>query len=126
MFKKVSSVIAVLMGTQPSGLQRNHGSSCCGLCGTENENSIHILFECDKLNTFRTPMWNQVIESMPDGLKTEMNTRDNNEKAIVLLSGFGRSFIREWTQLYMASANFVHTVYYNRSQLYDELVNHDE
>ena len=121
MFKKVSSVVAVLMGTQPSGLQRNHGIRCCGLCGTENESTIHVLFDCNKLRECRSQMWNNVTESMPEGLKLEMDSRDNTEKAIMLLSGFGQSFIHEWTQLYSNSARFVHTMYKKRSQLYDEL-----
>ena len=45
--KYVASVMAVLMGGQPSGLQCNLSKSACRICNTyEIENVTHILLRC--------------------------------------------------------------------------------
>ena len=60
-YKKVAAVLAILMGGQPSGLQRNYGRGSCKLCNIHGAETIeHILFECCILESYRTTLWNNV------------------------------------------------------------------
>ena len=124
MSRRVSSVIAVLVGSQPSGLQRNHGASSCGLCGCQ-EDASHVIFDCIKLSDKRRQLWSQVESTMPQGLRNDINDMTSIEKSIILLSGFGNKFIREWSELYKNAAIFIHEMYVTRSECYDALLDTD-
>ena len=124
MSKRVSSVIAVLAGSQPSGMTRNHGVVECGICGHHKEDVCHVLFDCNGLSNKRHSLWSRVERDMPMGLKNDISTMSSSEKTILLLSGFGNKFIREWSELYKSSAIFVHEMYVSRAISYD-LMNED-
>ena len=119
--KKVSSVIAVLLGSQPKGLQRNIGQNTCCLCGIK-ESPQHILFQCQPLNTIRTRVWADVLSVMPLGMAADLSALDPDSKTAFVLSGMNTtSFIEEWEDIYYKMANFVYCIYRERMLLYDEM-----
>ena len=95
MYKRVSSVVAVLAGSQPSGFTRNHGVAQCGICGHHKENACHVLFDCHGMNDKRHSLWTQVEKDMPHGLRNDVRSMNSSEKTVLLLSGYGQKFIRE-------------------------------
>ena len=121
MCKRVSSVIAVLAGSQPSGATRNPGVVRCGICGHHKEDVCHILFDCHGLREKRDSLWSRVENDMPHGLKTEIRLMTSFDKTVLILSGYGNKFIREWSELYKSTAIFIHELYNTRALLYDLL-----
>ena len=52
--KKVSAVVAILMGGQPKCMQTNIDKSICLICDTRTpDTALYILFECDALSDVR-------------------------------------------------------------------------
>ena len=52
--RQVSGTMAVFMGGQPVGMQRNISGNVCGLCSQRvKETPQHILFECQELDQQR-------------------------------------------------------------------------
>ena len=58
---------------------------------------------------------------MPCALSLEFHDMCNEEKAILILSGYGKTFISEWSDLYLNTANYVDSLYKLRSNLYGTL-----
>ena len=118
MCKKVSSVVAVLMGSQPSGFTHNYGENRCGLCEEAKDTVIHNLFVCRKLEEKRQILWSKVTDAMPLAMKTCVNDMSNFDKTVFILSGYGNKYVREWNELYYETACFVHELYKYRSEQY--------
>ena len=120
--RKVSCIVALLLGSQPKGMQRNLGSNICKLCGLF-ESCEHVLFECSRLNSVRLKVWSEVLNAMPLGM---VNCLPNNthEKTAFILSGMNStySFIQEWTSVYYHISKFVFTMYKERMIQYDEMM----
>ena len=119
--RKVSSIMAVFMGGQPRGLQRNMGSNKCGLCGsyTDRYTPLHILFKCSVLENVRKTAWQALISAMPPRMAIDIERKNMSERCRFLLSAWGGSYIMEWTDLYCATVSYVHVLYAERANIYD-------
>ena len=94
----------------------------CGLCDDHTyDDTIHVLFVCDKLEPLRSRLYEKLVSSMPCALSLEFYDMCNEEKATLLLSGYGKTCITEWRDLYMNTANYVDSLYKLRSNLYGTL-----
>ena len=119
MFKRVSALVAVLMGSQPTGLTHNFGGKECGLCKVKcKEDAIHVMFECSRLEVVRMRGWSRIEEVMPPAMKLSVEAMSNSEKTILILSGYGNRYIKEWEHLYENTAVFVYELYSLRNNLY--------
>ena len=119
---KASSVVSVLMGNQPSAYQQNFSREPCGLCDDHTyDDTIHVLFVCDKLEPLRSRLYEKLVSSMPCALSLEFYDMCNEEKATLMLSGYGKTYITEWRDLYLNTANYVDSLYKLRSNLYGTL-----
>ena len=73
--KAVSSVMAVLLGGQPSGMQSNFNHSPCNICCERAEDcSKHVLLHCSALNDIRKKYFEKIIDKMPSAMKMSFNT----------------------------------------------------
>ena len=119
---KVSSLMAVMMGGQPSGYQQNFSRDACTLCDSQSyDNVIHVLFDCDKLSQMRCQLYQKLIASMPQALSEDFHNMTKREKLILMFSGYGQTYIPEWRNLYMNTAAYVDSLYKLRSNAYDAL-----
>ena len=103
---------------QPSGLTHNYGAVKFGLCEEGKDNAIHILFVCKKLANIRQQKWSKVTDAMPIAMKACVNEMTDFDKTVLILSGYGNKYIREWNELYYETACFVHELYKYRSESY--------
>lgn len=119
--KKVACVVAVLLGSQPKGMQRNIGQNICRLCGIK-ESPQHILFHCSKLARVRSYAWDLVLSAMPMAMAKDLSSLNPDNKTVFFLSGLNTaSFIEEWADAYYQVANYVYCIYKERMLLYDEM-----
>ena len=119
---KAASVISVLMGNQPHAYQQNLSREQCALCDEETyDDNIHVIFDCDRLESLRSRLFEKLENSMPQALATDFRGLCKKEKAILMLSGYGHTYIREWKDVYMNTANLIDSLYKLRNSAYDEL-----
>ena len=52
-----------------------------------------------------------VTDTMPSQMKRTVNAMSSIEKLKFLLSGLNAAFVPEWTPIYMAIADYTHTLY---------------
>ena len=89
--KRVSSVLAVMMGTEPQCFQCNFNCKVCRLCcGNKRGNALHVLYECPQLLSTRGSAWLEVINSMPDTMAEHIRGRIDHDKLIFILFGLKR------------------------------------
>ena len=87
----------------------------------QHDNVIHVLFDCDKLSQMRCQLYQKLIASMPQALSEEFHNMTKREKLILMFSGYGQTYIPEWSNLYMNTATYVDSLYKLRSNAYDAL-----
>ena len=120
--RKTSSVVSVLMGNQPSKYQQNLSRDPCALCDYQGyDDNIHVLFDCDKLEPQRSRLYEKLTASMPNALCQNFRDMNKDEKAVLMLSGYGNTYIHEWSELYLNTVEYVDSLYKLRSNLYDTL-----
>ena len=120
--KRVSCVLAVMMGTEPQCFQCNLNCKVCRLCcGNRRDNALHVLYECPQLLSTRGSAWLDVINSMPDAMAEHTRGRTDHDKLIFILSGLKGGYIREWQEIYKRIADFVYSMYCARFHLYARL-----
>ena len=120
---KIAAVLAVCMGNQPKGLQCNFHSKLCYLCDQRQPDSPkHVLFECDSFSLFRLSKLKQIIECMPEGMKTSFINISIDERVTLLLSGLQcEVFIEEWSALMVEICDYVYEIYRQRKIKYDAI-----
>jgi hypothetical protein len=119
---ETSATMAVLMGSQPKGMQRNFIRNRCGLCDSLlGENTAHILFECESLSRTRNQYWPTVVQCMPVNLAAHVSTLSHQQKTDLLISCYNGGFIFEWTSMYIATVKFIYALYKDRANKYDEV-----
>ena len=119
LYKQVSSVIAVMSGTQPKQFQCNLGNELCRLCaGRHSDKAGHILLGCEALGELGNFYLEMIIHSMPLTMKTKFINMTNYEKLIFIISGLKCEYCPEWCAIYYAIVNFVHDMYRKRKILY--------
>ena len=119
---KASSVISVLMGNQPHAYQQNLNRDHCALCNEQTyDDNIHVIFDCTRLQPLRSRLYEKLINSMPPALARDFRNLCKEEKATLMLSGYGHTYIHEWNSIYINTANLIDGLYKLRSHAYDNL-----
>ena len=122
LYNQVSSVVAVMLGTQPTKLLCNLGSKLCQLCSNRSaDKAEHILFQCEALSQIRHEHINKLMSTMPQAMKTEFRSMTLDDKTIFILSGLKSEYCPEWCAIYRAIIKFVYEIYTKRKQMYIEL-----
>ena len=120
MTRKVSALMALLLGGQPTGLQRNIEGKRCQLCYSDtNDDVVHVLWACQALDKCRKPRWENVISTMPESMAQDIQQLQWNEITLCILSGLGKTYIPEWSKTYVEIVNFMYEMYLFRAKLYD-------
>ena len=123
-FKRVSSVVALLCGTQPRGYGANFGPYArCQICTSyDMETSLHVLFDCETLSETRASVYTPLLDSMPTSMRREYEAMDKSARIRFLLSGFlVDKYVPEWQELYMKTSTFVYEIYRARRNRYELL-----
>ena len=121
--KQISSVMAILMGDQPWGLHTHYRNQpLCAMCSDRIlDTPEHILFECNRLDELRSHHVSKVIGLMPVALKRDFMEFDIRQKTSLFISGYYcESIIGDWTQMFCATACFIHDMYVKRKLLLSE------
>ena len=118
-YRKVSSILAIICGSQPKFHQCNFDNNLCGLCcDRQAETPVHILFQCPCLNIDRDYYLSRVRFSMPFALRNEFINMTDREKCQFLLSAMNTKFNADWLSIYESISDFVHELYRKRKKLY--------
>ena len=115
----VSSVMALLMGEQPRGMQQNIGKARCTICQTGPDKPYHVLFECKALDNKRGLLLSRMVRCMPSGMTKDYQEMNNEHKASFLISCLQCTYVNDWQALLENIAKFVHTMYAERKIKYD-------
>ena len=120
--KNISCVMSLLMGGQPSGMQRNLSRSKCALCESHSADTPHhVLFICEALGWIRDVKWENVCEKMPNALLHDIRCMSPSDKTEMLLSCFGGTYTSEWQDMYAEVVKFIYYMYKARCNAYDNL-----
>ena len=116
---RVSSVISVLCGMQPRGMQHNPGRNICKLCSQrQNETNEHILLYCSALNDTRKTHIHHIKSTMPNALLNDFSKMNSEQQLYFLISCLGESFVPEYDTIYDTILNYVYCLYMARDELY--------
>ena len=86
---------------------RNETNEKCLLCGDIYEyESVHVVFECRKLEPVRQQNYSMVTRVMPQALVTEFTNRSNMEKMVIIASSLGGQVV-EWNELKMELLKYI-------------------
>ena len=109
------------MGSQPRGLQHNHEGKSCEICYM-NEVDVphHVLFRCTNrsLSRIRLIFWKNLIDMMPEAMKSNVLPMSDFRRCTFILSGLGGNFVPEWMHLYSQIALLVSKMYIERAKIY--------
>ena len=120
LLRKISSVVALLCGTQPKSLQCFQ--TMCKLCQSRQPDSIeHTLFVCESLKSTRIDHLRKISASMPIAMNNEFSNMTPHRKVVFLLSGLSAAYTWEWTAIYSNIANFVYEMYRERFKYYEQI-----
>ena len=120
--KAVSSVMSVLLGSQPKGMGANFDFTLCRLCCSRSPDTCyHILLYCESLIEIRTKWFRIIREQMPVAMKYDFDNITCERKLTFLLSGLFVNCQTDWPDLYEAIALFVCEMYTHRKELYDNI-----
>ena len=122
LFRQVSSVVAVVSGSQPKYFQCNFNSKTCSLCTDYTRDTAqHILFECSALTDVRHVYLSKLKFTMPFAMKNDFVNMNNRAKLFFILSGLDCDFCTEWICIYRAIALFIHEMYRRRKRIYSDV-----
>ncbi len=60
--------------------------------------------------------WSSVLEISPHALRNELETRNSEDKANLILAGFG-CFTNEWLPMFESIRNFINIMYSTKASL---------
>jgi len=87
-------------------------SGRCSLCDDFAADDVpHLLFICSHFNGLRSPLWDDVIHSMPEPMARYVSSMRVEEKTVFILSGLNAPFTKEWMDVYSAAVTFAHRLY---------------
>ena len=116
---KISSLMSVLMGSEPIKLHCNYDSKYCGLCQSRTiESVVHILFGCPALGAERYNLLDNISKSMPSAMRDSFYNMIVEDKLIFLLSAMHCKYTKEWANLYRNIVIFVDKMYNLRCARY--------
>ena len=120
----VSKIMAIIMGSQPKGMQHNFNMSSCYLCHLhERDSPTHILFKCRAQNLVqaRTNQWQNILSVMPPAMLDHVNSLNDEDKTSFILTGLNSSYIPEWLPIYTNISVYISQMYSIRDSLYGEM-----
>ena len=122
MYVFVGAILSIMCGSQPIGLQTNFQSKLCKLC-VENvrDSPAHILFQCPSLQNTRESLWAGLAGAMPSAMRSDIETKGIDERANIIITCFGGSFVPEWSSIYTHTVMFVYHLYKSRYYKYADL-----
>ena len=120
--KHIAALMGVLMGGQPSGLQIFDGISC-RLCGSRENDSIHIVLRCQTLESVRNAHLDRLKDTMPQAMWIHFNRLSDAGKISFFTSAFYCDFTPEWKHMYIEVAKWFYCIYKRRYELYEALGN---
>ena len=86
--------------------------SYCSDCDLSILSTIHhLLFECTHYERKRHEEWSKVESVIPIALLNEINIMDNEEKAVFILKGLDKVYVREFKETYDVLLDFVYNMY---------------
>ena len=93
-------------------------SPVCPLC-TDNvsETAYHMFFDCKTFTNSRANLWREVEHTVPVAMLEELNRMNSRQKSEFIISAFRCDYTEEWSDMYMAIANFVYHMYKKRQSL---------
>ena len=116
--RQTSCTVALLLGTQPKGMQCNY-SGICVLCNErQQETPEHVLLRCRHYDDVRPHYVNRINSCMPLAMQRQFGSMTMSEQCQFLLSGLNNSYIEEWNSLYTEVVDFVWHMYRYRHQTY--------
>lgn len=88
------------------------GNQICALCINGQQNNIlHILFQCEALADDRIDLWQAVCDSAPKQLAHELRNMTVTKQCEYLLNALKCDYVKEWSKLYKAMMFYVCTLY---------------
>ena len=118
-YRKVSSIFAIICGSQPKFHQCNFDNKLCQLCcGRQTETSVHVLFDCPCLNIDRNLYLSKIRFNMPFAMRNEFVSMTNTEKCLFILSAMNCKYNADWLSIYESMSTFVYEMYKKRKVLY--------
>ena len=119
----VSSVIALLLGSQPRGLQRNFQNNLCNVCNARCLDTIeHVLFQCHCLKQLRRTWLYTIVSCMPRAMALDFLKLSYKEATELILNGLKCSkYVPEWIDILANICKFVHFMYKRRAELLDDV-----
>ena len=119
--KFVSSVMALLLGSQPRGFQRNFDHIMCKICDSRYIDSPkHVLFECSNLHELREKLLKDTMQSMPNRMARDFKDLDIDEATNFVLYAFNcTTYVQEWADIMANLSRFVYYMYRKRAELLD-------
>ena len=119
-FKQISCLMAIVMGGQPRGLQRNFDKSKCKLCSANcKEDPQHIIFNCNELQEVRNTKLLEMYSVMPKSMVNNMLDMTVSQQAMFILSPLRSLYIPEWNDIYVSIASLIFEIYKCRAMKYD-------
>ena len=121
--QNISHVMALIMGSQPKGMQHNFTMLPCQLCELhEIESPSHVLLRCgaNQFHQIRENYWRSIKSEMPHIMREHVNNLNDEDKTRFILTGLGGGYVSEWLSIYSCIAIYVTTMYKLRDALYKE------
>ena len=121
-----TSIFSSNSGTQPNGYGANFGSRVrCQICSTfAVETFEHVVFECEGITEARNVLLTDLLDAMPQAMRTSFTELNNEAKLVFILSGLGcDSYIKGWQDTYLKASRLIHCLFrerYNRYSGIDE------
>ena len=121
MTKYVSSVMALLLGSQPRGLQRNFNHTVCKVCDEGIcDSPEHILFVCPELSLPRKTLLKEVLEIMPNRMARDFKELSQKNSVDFILNAFNSNkYVKEWSDIMDKMSRFVYFMYKKRADILD-------
>ena len=99
---------------------QNNYDVCCQYCDMMTPQTVaHLLFQCtnEQIEACRARCLEKLVNSMPNGLKTDFLNMEDSSKVILILSGMHIPYINEWEDVYESMADFIYKMYNTHSEL---------
>ena len=62
------------------------------------------------------------MNAMPQGMIYDMESKNNRDKADMLISCLHNTYVPEWQAVYVQTVKFIYTMFDNRAKLYDNQI----
>ena len=96
----------------------DRSSPMCMLCDKNvPEYPYHMLFDCDAFDTIRVCQWNNVLNTIPDAMRQDIEHMKSNKKTEFIMSGMHCNYVDEWNEIYQVMIDFCYAIYRERRDL---------